>query len=450
MTRYGFTFWDELYTQRRIEAISAALLAIPQLGASRAVEEHLRLAVLGASEMAGYVCGWERFHPKAIEAIANHRFSQSTVTAETNLLSDSGRGTLPQRFAACEKALRWMRPVCSGILGQLRYVQAHNCGRIEELFYPQNACSRHRSSFLTFQDTRRVRSARWRCGTCGDAQVSRLRMNPCTYQYSRSLGTQLGTIYDRGLKTLALTDSALFLPHVVPFINFDEEAERVFYQDPHTLSLILARTWGVLGENLALTIRERTKRLSANAQNQVSLGMADDLARALEKLDPSNPHVLRWKEERAQQAVPPGQAALEIVRALLGANTPAPGAAAPRQLVEHAAILDTLQTTSIEQAAADLSSIGDTEGATRLRSAGEFAIQELGISQLLIVSDFPIALCAVGYTRIARDPGRSILTPFETLDPTGRRPLYIVASETEGIYFQLDPVRVLNWLVENR
>ena len=76
---------------------------------SDAVKQHLRLAILGATEMAGYVCRWERYHPKALEAIANHRFSRSTVTVETNLLSTSGRGTLPRRFEAAEKALRWMR-----------------------------------------------------------------------------------------------------------------------------------------------------------------------------------------------------------------------------------------------------------------------------------------------------------------------------------------------------
>jgi hypothetical protein len=58
--------------------------------------------------MAGYVCRWERYHPKALEAIANHRFSRSTITVETNLLSTSGRGTLPRRFEAAQKALRWM------------------------------------------------------------------------------------------------------------------------------------------------------------------------------------------------------------------------------------------------------------------------------------------------------------------------------------------------------
>jgi len=51
-----------------------------------------------------------------------------------------------------------------------------------------------------------------------------------------------------------------------------------------------------------------------------------------------------------------------------------------------------------------------------------------------VIDDFPMALCAVGYTRITRDPMRSILSPFETSDPDGRMPLYVVTAETEGIY----------------
>jgi phosphatidylserine/phosphatidylglycerophosphate/cardiolipin synthase-like enzyme len=49
-----------------------------------------------------------------------------------------------------------------------------------------------------------------------------------------------GNPYERGLKTLTVTDSALFLSHVVPFINFNEEAEQRLYGDPELLALSLA------------------------------------------------------------------------------------------------------------------------------------------------------------------------------------------------------------------
>jgi putative DNA methylase len=108
LKRYGFSFWNQLYTQRQLDIISTALGRVPDLETSDAVKQHLRLAILGATEMAGYICRWERYHPKALEATANHRFSRSTLTVETNLLSTSGRGTLPRRFEAALKALRWM------------------------------------------------------------------------------------------------------------------------------------------------------------------------------------------------------------------------------------------------------------------------------------------------------------------------------------------------------
>jgi putative DNA methylase len=109
LKRYGFSVWEDLYTQTQLDIIKAALCGVSSIDASKAVADHLRLAILGSTEMAGYVCRWERYNPKALEAIANHRFSRSTVTVETNLLSTSGRGTLPRRFEAAERALRWMQ-----------------------------------------------------------------------------------------------------------------------------------------------------------------------------------------------------------------------------------------------------------------------------------------------------------------------------------------------------
>lgn len=109
LKRYGFSFWDELYTQKQLDVITSSLHTVPKLKTSEGVQAHLRMAILGSTEMAGYLCRWERYHPKALEAIANHRFSRTTITVETNLLSNSGRGTLPRRFEAAERALRWLR-----------------------------------------------------------------------------------------------------------------------------------------------------------------------------------------------------------------------------------------------------------------------------------------------------------------------------------------------------
>lgn len=108
LLRSGFQTWGDLFSERQLRIISDAVSTIATLDVSPPVRDRLTLAVLGATEMPAYLSRWERFHPKAIEAIANHRFARATVVVETNLLSPVGRGTIPRRLAAVKKALNWL------------------------------------------------------------------------------------------------------------------------------------------------------------------------------------------------------------------------------------------------------------------------------------------------------------------------------------------------------
>jgi adenine-specific DNA methylase len=80
---------------------------IKKLDLSVAVQSRLRLALCGAAEMAGYLSRWDRYYPKAFEAMANHRFAALGFACESNLLSSRGRGTLHRRFVQSVAAARW-------------------------------------------------------------------------------------------------------------------------------------------------------------------------------------------------------------------------------------------------------------------------------------------------------------------------------------------------------
>jgi len=110
----GFEFWPDLYTERQLKVIEKALEHVKALDAPTAIKGRLAYAVLGAAEMPGYLSRWDRFHLKAFEAAANHRFGNVNVAVETNLLSLVGRGTLPRRLTAASKALAWLVEVGSG------------------------------------------------------------------------------------------------------------------------------------------------------------------------------------------------------------------------------------------------------------------------------------------------------------------------------------------------
>lgn len=107
LLRDGYRRWSDLYTNRQLRVLHTALGEIERSSHPEPVLGRLRIAVIGACEMAGYLSRWEPYYPKAFEATANHRFARITVSAETNLLAQIGRGTLPRRFAAAAKAIEW-------------------------------------------------------------------------------------------------------------------------------------------------------------------------------------------------------------------------------------------------------------------------------------------------------------------------------------------------------
>jgi putative DNA methylase len=104
----GLHRWRDLYPPRQLAVMVAAAEAVSELDVTASQRDRLRLAIIGASEMAGYVSRWDRFYPKAFEALANHRFGVTGLSVETNLLADRGRGTLPRRLKASGRAAEWV------------------------------------------------------------------------------------------------------------------------------------------------------------------------------------------------------------------------------------------------------------------------------------------------------------------------------------------------------
>ncbi len=77
--------------------------------------------------------------------------------------------------------------ICGGKMNRLRYVQAHNCGRLEEIFLPLQGCPKgHGPEHLAFYDPGRVKQARWYCAQC-NTDIQALRMTPCNCAYNDSL-----------------------------------------------------------------------------------------------------------------------------------------------------------------------------------------------------------------------------------------------------------------------
>ena len=331
------------------------------------------------------------------------------------------------------------RCTCGGPMNRMRYVQAHNCGRLEELYVPTQRCPNgHGPEHLAFYDPGRVKQARWYCRACG-TDVQALRMTPCKCTYNDSLPP--GPRPEKFLKVVPTGDPSLYIPHTVAFINFPEDMEGKMKVASDALALMLARTWGLLGDTVSDTLREREQISQGGADNQTLV----DMVEALRKLEPTNKLVIDHDTKKSR---PKGQDALDRVSQLLAARGATLSGAPRRWLIEHTTLLDKTDINTIADVAAMLRHRGDEAGAHDIEGGLDKARNLLGISEIRVVNDFPLALCAYGYTRTSRDPQRTVITPFP-VDERGKIPIFAIGAETEALWFQLDPKRIVAWLTEN-
>ena len=324
-------------------------------------------------------------------------------------------------------------PGCGATLEQMPFVQAHNCGRLDEIFVNRQGCTIHGNGGLYFDDTGRVTTARWRCRQCGGAEVARLRQTPCMCDYSR-LGTQEPS--EQRLRFLPVTDPAVFKPQIVPFINFPHD-EMVRLASPEARPWVLARVWGLLDSPVRTAMAMDT---SGTDDDALAAAM-----RELAALDPNNRLVRAYEQREAVRNA--GNAVADRVLQLVP-GTSATNLRVSRRLLEQVAVLDSVTTLTVESAAQRMADRGDERHARRLLDMETWARDQLGIANLRALDGFPIGLAALGFTRIKADPNQTIINPFP--QASQRTPLYATVAETEAIYFQLDPQRVVRWLQDNR
>lgn len=107
LLRGGFRRWSDLYPPRQLFVLLKAAELALACSFDSIVQRRIQLAVAGAGEMAGYLCRWDRFHPKPFEALANHRYAVLGLAVETNLAAERGRGTLKRRLLSSLTAAQW-------------------------------------------------------------------------------------------------------------------------------------------------------------------------------------------------------------------------------------------------------------------------------------------------------------------------------------------------------
>lgn len=111
LLRHGMRRWNDLYPARQrvvLESLLAGCRSVAKKDAH--VRRALEAAVIGSAEMAGFTSRWDARYLKAYEAVANHRFSFTTLAVEPNVwgVESYGRGTVARRIDLITKAGTWL------------------------------------------------------------------------------------------------------------------------------------------------------------------------------------------------------------------------------------------------------------------------------------------------------------------------------------------------------
>jgi hypothetical protein len=326
--------------------------------------------------------------------------------------------------ARCDKC-QWRRE-------QMPYIQVHTCGNDNTLLVP--ACEKHGMEHVYLKDERSFETSTWRCraGGCGGRYLSNMRYQPC------------GCGEGGGYVSRTIRQEDRFITHTISFVSF-ERAPR----------LKLARTPGA--EKVVVGYW---------------LGMFDDYEQALLDAgnEPNAAAAAKWPEmEKMMRANPAfGEADIEQMRKRVVGET-AGALAQVADLVPESVCFEigreqrARERTLIWSGSGNLrtwrladfrKSAEDTgrHGAVQVLDDADAKLRETGFSDLLVVENFPVALAAVGYSRLGRSPATAQLKPFpprrkgKNKDQT---PIYVVESKTEAVFFELDAVRTLDWLVRN-
>lgn len=324
---------------------------------------------------------------------------------------------------------------CGGPLRQLRYLSAHECGDIRDMYTP--ACTVHGYDHVFFEDTGSFRTAVFRCRACNGGVIRRTLQTPCRCDLPTADGNR------PMMRAYTVRDTRTYFPHYLTLINLQSPTFSQLQSHPRRGEVSLASFLGTLGPGNSL--KEGLREANQSGES--------------ERLSPE-----QWKT-REQQLRVAGipEEDIDQIRGILapsvtgldsieGTDRAVIEVAKRRHVIERAALFDTdeVNRLGLSHASNSLRDRGESAAAREIDEAIHRA-ESLGIDEISVTWSFPIALAAFGYTRSTGRPGDGILRGFLNRQGRyeGKFPIFAVATDTEAVILTLSASSVIDWLVEN-
>jgi hypothetical protein len=327
-------------------------------------------------------------------------------------------------------------PTCGiGFYQQLPYFRVHACGNIRELIIPE--CGEHPGQPVAFQDSTSFHTAAWRCLQCRRPLEMVFRKCPCRMLWRNTISGPA----ERAWLPVTARDSRAYFGHHLTLVSLGGTRLTQALRSPYGVHYALGHYAGTVAKLTGLEDEAAGRRRQGGAE-------ATEALRLLREQYPNLSDEILKPLIQAVDVQRGDTPALEETSRLL-AKTTIEQARTDRRTMERAFLFAQYAVDGLPEVSTRLRAAGHLNVAQRIDDGCNTA-RRLGLDQISVVGDFPVALVGYGFTREHSTAGRAQLLPLPfDKKSSDKLPLVTVETRTEGLLLELDAITLWDWCARN-
>ena len=332
-------------------------------------------------------------------------------------------GNVKQYYSYDEfKRKEFDRCKCGEHLTQLRMIRVCKCGYADGVFVPKCKTPGHGTTYMK----RKGSGLDFVCQKCGQRASLPHYCPECKQE----------------IKIKPALDSSNYIPFSLSLIDLLDKQKDVFLDseiDGRGEQVVIAQYLRLITQDSYKSIIKNGKVTQADEFESALQAEAESLRAA--GLDEATINMVIDAKRRTN----PGNQIFEALSKVSNGITSVSSEGLKliaEEILEYDELIDAKITLTLEKAEEDAELVNDG-----IRPDYRSICEQLGFSNAQLCSAVPIVFSSYGYTRLERCGEGVKLHGFP--QEMAKRNVYATRLETEGVLFELDRARVLNWLLEN-
>ena len=332
-------------------------------------------------------------------------------------------GNVKQYYSYDEfKRKEFDRCKCGEHLTQLRMIRVCKCGYADGVFVPKCKTPGHGTTYMK----RKGSGLDFVCQKCGQRASLPHYCPECKQE----------------IKIKPALDSSNYIPFSLSLIDLLDKQKDVFLdseKDGRGEQVVIAQYLRLITQDSYKSIIKNGKVTQADEFESALQAEAESLRAA--GLDEATINIVIDAKRRTN----PGNQIFEALSKVSNGITSVSSEGLKliaEEILEYDELIDAKITLTLEKAEEDAELVNDG-----IRPDYRSICEQLGFSNAQLCSAVPIVFSSYGYTRLERCGEGVKLHGFP--QEMAKRNVYATRLETEGVLFELDRAKVLNWLLEN-